>query len=392
MRHQEVIDETARIRAWGEERDWCGYDPYDGLNSPLAPLLTLGSPLGRRVLTQVVKRSPINLRPMLGIRPTPDAKAIGLVASAYARLARADGDESAAHEARRRLGWLVAHPSPGTDLAWGYHFPVQTRVFGYARETPNTIATSFAAQALLDGCELLGDAQWRAPAAAAARYLAGRMTSGGERPYFRYLERETALVHNANLLACAVLARSARVLGFAELAEPVPAAAGTTLAAQRADGSWPYAEGSHGWVDNFHTGYVLESLAECVPLLPDARDALVAGVEYWQRELFLADGTPKYLPDSVYPLDAHCYAQAIETWLAVEPWFPDALEAAERGARLLVERMLDPRGYVRFQRHRFWTNGVPFVRWTTAPAFRALARLRLRLAEGAAHDTSAAFA
>jgi len=37
----------------------------------------------------------------------------------------------------------------------------------------------------------------------------------------------------------------------------------TSLAAQRSDGSWNYAEGQHGdWVDNFHTGYVLECLAE----------------------------------------------------------------------------------------------------------------------------------
>src|SRR5262245_36019748 len=42
----------ARIRAWGEARDWAGADPYDGLNSPLAPVLSLGTPLGRRVLTQ----------------------------------------------------------------------------------------------------------------------------------------------------------------------------------------------------------------------------------------------------------------------------------------------------------------------------------------------------
>ena len=39
-----------------------------------------------------------------------------------------------------------------------------------------------------------------------------------------------------------------------------------SVSAQRPDGSWPYAEGEgHGWVDNFHTGYVLEALAICEP-------------------------------------------------------------------------------------------------------------------------------
>ena len=31
------------IRRWGEARDWRGYDPYDALNSPFAPVLTLGT-------------------------------------------------------------------------------------------------------------------------------------------------------------------------------------------------------------------------------------------------------------------------------------------------------------------------------------------------------------
>src|SRR5438067_2361972 len=106
----ELPDGLRRIRRWGEARDWCGYDPYDALNSPFEPLLTLGRPLGRRVLTQAVKRSPINLRPALRIEPTWNAKALALVASAYARLFAADSsDEPAREQTRRWLGWLVEH-------------------------------------------------------------------------------------------------------------------------------------------------------------------------------------------------------------------------------------------------------------------------------------------
>jgi hypothetical protein len=156
-----------------------------------------------------------------------------------------------------------------------------------------------------------------------------------------------------------------------------------SLEAQRADGSWPYAEGvHHGWVDNFHTGYVLESLAMCAHSLASLNDQLERGLRYWERELFLQDGTPKYTPSSVYPLDAQCYATAIDTWLAVQDLRPDALDNAERLAALLLDRMLDRAGYVHFQRTRFWKNKVPFVRWTTAPAFRALAGLQLARAAG----------
>jgi polysaccharide biosynthesis protein VpsJ len=366
-----IENALARIRGWGEAHDWRGYDPYDALNSPAARVLTLGRPLGRRLLTQTVKHSPLNLRPLLRIRPGLNAKAIALVASGYARLT-ASGDESARDAAVRWLEWLAAR-GPG----WGYNFPVQTRFFAYAAESPNTIATSFAAHAMLDGCELLKGASLSAEVEAACDFLTEEMlTESGDRTFFRYVPGEDELVHNANLLACSVFVRAARALERPSLLERARPAVMTSLAAQRDDGSWPYAD-SAPWVDNFHTAYVLESLAQCAASIPEARDALDSGVDYWERELFLPDGTPKYAPDRMRPLDAHCYASAIDAYIALAPWHAAALERADRIAALLLARMLDPTGYIYFRQERLWMNRVPFVRWTTAPSFKALAGLVL---------------
>jgi hypothetical protein len=372
------------MRAWGEARDWRGYDPYDALNSPFARYLTLGTRFGRRAFTQAVKLSPLNLRPALSVAPAWNAKAIALVASGYARLAAA-GDDTARDPARRWLTWLVDNSSADIGLGWGYHFDVQTRFFSYPRNTSNVIATSFAAHALLDGKELLGDEQWGEAAERSCEFLLGGMLEDdGTRVYFRYLAAEKELVHNANVLGCSVLARTATLLDRDDLRETVRNALSATLEAQRLDGSWPYAEGEgHGWVDNFHTGYVLEGLATCDPVLP-LRSQLERGLDYWERELFLPDGTPKYFAEraSAWPIDAHNYAQAIETWLSVASWRDGALEAAERCAANLIDTMLCPDGHVAFQRRRFWTSRVPYVRWTTAPSLRALARLELVRARG----------
>lgn len=375
-----VESAIARMRAWGEARDWRGYDPYDALNSPFASILTLGTPLGRRVLTQAVKLSPLNLRPMLRVPPAWNAKALALVGSAYARLWGAAGDEAARAQARRWLTWLLEHPAATNAAAgWGYHFDVQTRFFGYRRDTPNTIATAFVAHAFLDGGDLLGEQQWRAGARAAAEFFTGDMlVREPQKTYFRYLPQEHELVHNANLLACAVLCRTARTLGDDSLRAAAEPALATSLAAQRKDGSWPYAETrGQQWVDNFHTAYVLESLAHCAPSFPEVLEPLQRGIAYWQDALFLSDGTPKYFPDRVYPLDAHSYASAIDTWIALADFHDDALANATTVAERLVETMLDPSGYVHFQRRRLWKSKVPFIRWTTAPTFRALAGLLL---------------
>ena len=377
---KDIEQAVPQMRAWGEAHDWRGYDPYDALNSPFASFLTLGTSLGRRVLIQATKRSPINLRPLFRIRPDWNAKAVSLVASGYARLA-AMGDHSARSQAERWLGWLLAnHSGDDTGLAWGYHFDVETRFFAYRRGTPNTIATSFVAQAFLDGVEMLGQDRWVDPALSGSRFLASRMLveSSKGSSHFRYVPGDDQLVHNANALACAVLARSSKLLSDDELVEPAQRALATTLEAQREDGSWPYAEGMYGnWVDNFHTGYVLESLAQCRSFSPEVEERLGRGLDYWHRELFLDDGTPRYAPGRTYPLDAHCYATAIDTWVSVEGQRPEALGRAERLAGLLIERMLDSAGFVRFQQRRMWTSKIPFVRWSTAPSFRALAGLLL---------------
>ncbi len=380
MRSSRDIDEAVNaIRAWGERADWAGWDPYDALNSPFAPALTLGRPLGRRLLTQAVKTSPVNLRPLLRIPRERDAKGVALAVSGYARLAAARSDPSAAAAAARLIDWLLAGARRcRSGIGWGYHFDVQTRFFHYVRDQPNAIATTFVAHALLDARELLGDTRVDDPVREVASFLEGELLVGGARPHFRYVDEEHDLIHNANLLSCSVLARAGRLLDEPRLAEAAAAPLLTTLEAQAPDGSWPYSERRRGgWVDNFHTGYVLESLAGCAGIEPGVAPRLEAGIAFWERSLFLADGTPRGSTTSTLPVDSHSYAQAVETWLAVAPWRPDALAQAERVARLLVSRMLEDDGHVDFERRRLWTNRTAFVRWTTAASFRALARLLL---------------
>lgn len=370
----DVAEAVAEIRAWGEAREWRGYDPYDGLTSPVARLLPR---IGRRILTQVVKLSPINVRPLLRIDPDRNPKAIALAASGYVRLA-AGGDQSAREAADRWLDWLIEHEVQDRGgVAWGYPFDVDTRVSTFAAGTPNTIATSFAAHAFLDAYGLLGEERWADEARRAAAYLVRHMLiqeSGAQ--YFCYHAREPLLVHNANMLACGVLGRVARLLDERPFVAPMQAAVGTTVQAQREDGSWPYSE-AHAWVDNFHTAYILEALSECSRSVPELGEPLRRGVAFWESRLFSSDGTPKYYAHRALPEDAHSYATAIDTWLALVDDHSRALEHAERVADLLMMRMLDPSGYIHFQRRRFWRNSVPFIRWTTAPSFRALAGLLL---------------
>src|SRR5664280_2868585 len=88
---KDAHDATRKLLAYCEANNWAGYDPYDALNSKAFKALpVLDYRLPRLVLTQVLKRSPINIRPLIGIPKTQNAKAIALFLTALLRLSKTE--------------------------------------------------------------------------------------------------------------------------------------------------------------------------------------------------------------------------------------------------------------------------------------------------------------
>jgi hypothetical protein len=150
-----------------------------------------------------------------------------------------------------------------------------------------------------------------------------------------------------------------------------------SVARQRPDGSWPYGERPNlGWVDNFHTGYVLDSLADCAAAeIEGADEALDRGLAFYRDALFLADATPKYYADSVYPLDMQCVAQGIQTLARASRRDPSSLEQAWDVLDWACRRMRWASGMFAFQRRRLWTNRSSHMRGVVAPMVLALTEL-----------------
>src|SRR5437899_3990737 len=86
---EQLESKIQRLTAYCQANDWAGYDPYDAVNSRVfAALPFLNSRLPRLLLTQTLKRSPINIRRMLGIPKTQNSKAIALFLSAFLKLSK----------------------------------------------------------------------------------------------------------------------------------------------------------------------------------------------------------------------------------------------------------------------------------------------------------------
>ncbi len=75
------------VQEWVEKHDYRGYEPFDGLSSWARPLMC-GNQLGERILLQLIRQCPVNLRPLFGVRPQDSTKGRGYMASGYLTLYR----------------------------------------------------------------------------------------------------------------------------------------------------------------------------------------------------------------------------------------------------------------------------------------------------------------
>lgn len=352
------------------------------MRSPL--LARLGrTPLLRRVGIQLVKRSPLDLRRPLRIGPTHNAATLAHLLSAYARLDALAEPERAARQAWA-LQQLEALRRPEYELpCWSYHFDVETRFFFYSATTPNTIATSFAGHALVDAHERNGRSELLELAQGVGEFFLSEipLTEGRGGAFFGYFPGDRTPIHNASLLAAGLLAELHARGGPERFADAARQAAGYAIAHQRPDGSWPYAETPAGdWVDNLHTGYVLDALGRIERALghAEAGEARRGGLAHYAARLFEPDGAPRFLTDSLYPIDGQCVAQAIATFSdAAEGPGDDRrwLDAAWTVLRWGERHMRRRDGAFRFQRRRLWINPTPHVRWVQAPMLEAMTRL-----------------
>jgi hypothetical protein len=351
--------------------DWAGFDPYDVMNSPFWSRLARGRPLVGGVLTQLMRYLPFDSRRLWGIPPVRMTKTVSLIVRSHLNLERLGHDaEWHREQARRGLDWLAEQRLPGFHGAcWGYSHDWQSRLMFVPKTQPALVCTVFVARAFLDAYARWGDDKDLQIARSSCDFVLEDLpryeTDAGH--CFSYITGRQVLVHNANLLGAELLARVYGLTGERDLLEAALPALAFTLADQTPDGAWFYdvrrGPGSdRRWIDNFHTGFVLESLLQLARVRPaDLEEPIGRGLEYYGTRFFKADGRPRRSSKADYPVDLRDCAQAV----IVHSLIGDRAPAGDLGKVLTwtLDHMLLRSGLATYQHWSFWNNPPVFVRF-----------------------------
>ena len=379
-----------RLYAYCRERDFAGHDPFDGLNSLLFQLTPLKFwNTGRFAWLQLVKRTPADLRRPLLVQPGVNPKGLALFALGELARFRSTRDNAHAQEADGHLKRVLVLGITGVSsaglptLAFGYNFDWQSRFFFAPAGTPAIVPTAFACKALIEAHHTLGDKKYLQSASEICEFILselGRPVETDDELCFSYTPRDHSVIFNASLLAGECLAVVGAMTGNNPYLELASRTARFAVRRQRADGAWPYGMGQNqGWVDNFHTAYVLLSLHRISTVSPvverETADAVDRGLDYWLKNFFLDEGVPKYYENKVYPIDIHSAAVAIAAMCEMKQRDERLQPIAHRLADWTITNMLDPSGYFYYQKRKTRMIKTPFMRWSQAWMAYALAML-----------------
>jgi len=380
----QVESSIERLDQWVRANDYRAYDPGDGQLSYLRAL-TFGQMPLERILTAAVLRAPFDIRPLLGIHPHTSTKGMGYMAWGYLRRFRTFGREQDAKAARYCLDWLSDHRSRRyPEFSWGNEFTFTTRAGRIPAGDPTIVWSGLIGQAFVEAYETLGNPRDLEIAASVCDWIKKLPRERTDRgSCLSYVASHQVSIHNSSMLGAALLARVAQVARRDDLLGLAAEAMRYSCERQNDNGAWYYGEApKYHWIDNFHTGYNLDSLRRYRDSTGDSQfdEVLRRGFDYFKRHFFEPDGRPKYLHDRTMPTDIQCAAQAIDTLAYFSDLDDEALPLAGQCATWTIEHMQDPAGYFYYRDLGWRKIRTPMFHWGQGTMFKALAHLASRLA------------
>lgn len=375
-----VMKSFIKLEAYCERQNFKGWDPFDGLNSKFFQSLP-GIPksrFARLVWIQAFKRSPVNLRNLTSVKKDYNSKGLGLFLSGYCNMYQKTSE-------KRYLDKIIFFSSKLLELqnsnwsgaCWGYNFDWQARAFFQPKNTPTVVASVFNASALLDAYEITKNAQLLKTARSTCDFILkdlNRTYNDKGNFSFSYSPLDESIVFNASLLGSRLLARVYHFTKEKNLIEEAKKSIDFCMDHQNINGSWCYGlQSFHQWIDNFHTGYNLECVADYMKYSKDFsyKTQLENGFEYYINTFFTNKGISKYYDNSTFPIDVHAPAQMVITLFKLN-MFNKHRQLLDKVLKWTIINMQSKNGYFYYQKNKYFSSKIPYMRWAQAWMFYGL--------------------
>jgi rhamnogalacturonyl hydrolase YesR len=383
---EKVRDSFIQLAEYCKREAFKGYDPYDGLNSNLFQVIPFirDNRLARLAWIQLFKRLPINLRPIVGIRKDYNPKALGLFLSGYCNLYKKTPNREyldMIHSFSDKL--LETMNTKYSGACWGYNFDWQAKAFYQPRNTPTVVVTAYVGSALLDAYEITEADQFLQTVRSTCDFINRNLNRSYDNKgnfAFSYSPLDKTVVFNASLLGSRLLSRVFSFTHEKELLDNARKSVAYCCGSQNKDGSWRYGTlNIHKWIDNFHTGFNLESIADYMKFSGDYsfKNQLNNGFDFYIKTFFTKDGISKYYNNSIYPIDIHAPAQLIITLIKLGR-FQEYWNLAEKVLFWTIENMQSKEGFFFYQKNKYFTSKIPYMRWAQSWMFYAMSEYLLQ--------------
>lgn len=370
-----VVDVISKSVSHIEAMKYRSYDLFDALTCSWIEKACRRSDFARRIAIQINSKSLINLH-WLGMKKMVHTKLISDLLLIYSL-------NNSVKEALPIYTQLTDLKIKGHESVWGLNFPYTSRFVNSTANTPNIYNTATVGLAI---CEHFNSHNSKKEeieplivGICNSLFHVFSFTDEVSKGWFAYYPGQNSPTYNVNALAAYFLCKANNTLNKAIVPiDTIQKLITLLIEEQNNDGSWFYSRSEKGnWIDGFHTGFIIESLAYVYSHGYESDElklALSKAWKYYIDRLFTNDGFPKYFNTSnKYPIEAQNCAQSIQTLSLVGLWLgwhqKDLLEKVIRNTH---DNLYCSKGYFYYKKTRYFTNKQSYLRWSTSPMLVAL--------------------
>lgn len=378
---KEVEDIVYSLVSFIETENYQGWDPYDALNSQFINKITVFHPLLQRAAIHLLRISPFNVRPYLSIPKGYNPTSISLFIDAYVNLYKIYSDKSYLEkcDTLKNTLYSLSCIDNENEIGWGRNYKFLTAHETHDVEKPLTFLNAKLMLSLLNLYEVTQekDVLENTRKAIFSIIKNGKVFRTAKGVYVGYsADSKPRYIYNATVLVAELIVKylycskqdNETLLGV-DLKKLAREIIDTIIGEQHVDGKWYYGYTNDFQVlsnIDFHQGFVTDSLLSISKYFPYRKKRVLESYQLGVK--FLNDcqindrGAFKWRFPKTMPIDIHNQAQGIISLSRCELTF--CREKLSKSLNYTIDNFYDPdRGYFYYQKNKFYTNKIPYIRW-----------------------------